>query len=64
MARKYAAGYDNNRCLLRRRETDIAFLNVRHMKSFKGTKYIFLSAAMSPSIINLAFECGADYYFL
>ena len=36
----------------------------KNCEALENTRYIFLSAAMSPSIINLAFECGADYYFL
>ena len=33
-------------------------------EELKGTKYIFLTSALSPAIINLAYEYGADYYFL
>lgn len=36
----------------------------RACEELKNTKYIFLTSAMSPSIINLAYEHGADYYFL
>lgn len=36
----------------------------RQVKELSGTKYVFLSAAMAPSIINMAFEAGAEYYFM
>lgn len=36
----------------------------RNYQELINTKYIFLTAAMSPAIIDLAYEYGADYYFL
>ena len=37
---------------------------LRHIKDLLGTKYVFLTAALSQSIINMAYEAGADYYFM
>ena len=39
-------------------------LALKRMDEFANTKFIFLSAALSQAIINLAYEAGADYYFM
>lgn len=36
----------------------------RRETELSHTKYIFLTAALSPALIDLAYEAGADYYFM
>ena len=36
----------------------------RRFEELSATKYVFLSAALSQSIINMTYEAGADYYFM
>ena len=36
----------------------------KNIKELAGTKYVFLSGALSQSIINMAYEAGAEYYFM
>ena len=38
--------------------------NCRKEHDLRETKYIILTAAMSPRIIDIAYEAGADYYFM
>lgn len=43
----------------------ISLLNECHKnEKLKNTKYIFLTSAMSQAIIDIAYEAGADYYFM
>lgn len=37
---------------------------LKKMNGFENAGFVFLSAALSQAIINLAFEAGADYYFM
>ena len=37
---------------------------LKRMIDFTNTKFVFLSSALSQAIINLAYEAGADYYFM
>ncbi len=36
----------------------------RNNEELKNTKYIFLTSVLSPAVIDIAYEYGADYYFL